>query len=361
MRRRILVLMFICLVPFRFSHAQEAMRELKKPEPPHPIDPSPNRPRTAAEDEKLKCMFQLCTLTKPHGTGVDRSLHLFDDKRWSLAPEVLTPGLKDGKIDLHAEPGFRPLASSHFYTARDAEKARLGRLNRENPGMQRVKVELQLGDFAHRYVVYSGELGPDIYSGNDVAALIRTLHSQVELESSPIVMEFEGFTEKEERAFTTEFSVQHQLIDRRGHFNFWVHPSFADKEVLSDYRSTAIVLERVVVKRELRTGEREPRWGSLMQFAARAGDLFGMRKLWVQVWFDRRSLNEEFLTACLWPWLPNPRMAGESAEQMVERSRKQLKANHPDLSDREMEVAIRSEFSNTGLGELFIRKEPAGE
>jgi hypothetical protein len=363
MQRRVLVLVLVALASSTFSLAQGEMeRRIETPKEfernhylkqldPKQLEDFERAFRGDRKTPETDVETKGNTLHPPVPTK-DRIISLDPPGKIRHTSDAAPP--KDGIISpvdrTDAIRRFRLSLAWDFSAARFTEKNLLSRLNRENPDIQRVKIECQPEDFVHRYVVYNGEPGPVIYEGNHVGELIGRLHDRLDRDGRAIVMEIKGFTEKEERAFTTEFSVQHALI---GDGSFWT-PSTAGKDVPEDYRSPAIKLERVIVTKDVSGGEHKGWWGNVMEFS------LGIRELWVRVWFDKRSLNEEFLGTYLERLLPNRGLVGGSAEQLVERSRKQLKANHPELRDRQMRIDIRNEFGNTGLGELLIQSGPTG-
>jgi hypothetical protein len=382
MRRRVLLLILTCLASSTFSLAQidivrpmeaERMREERAR-----IDLGV--PRRGTEiPESVECAFAPggCSLKKPGGSLVHKPNNLFDvesihgldggamkqsEAKQSeairrLRQEILgTPiGSQEEKISLDGAAGTSRLswrASERssiniFNIFREAEKERLRQLNRENGNTETVKIEYHPEDFAQRFVVYNGGPG-NIYEGPDVGKLIERLNGRLDQGGSPIVMEFVGFNDKEERAFVTEWSVQHKLV---GHGSSWTPLTAASGDLVGDYQRTGIRLERIIL-----TKEGGGWWSNMMQFAV------GTRELWVRVWLNNRSLHSGFLGAYLERLLMNGGRLDGSAEQLVKRSKKQLLANHGELNSKQMYIDMRYEIGGTGLGELLIQERgPAGE
>jgi hypothetical protein len=214
-------------------------------------------------------------------------------------------------------------------------------------------MEYQPDVLAQRYVVYDGEPG-NIYAGNDLSQAIQRLNEQLDQGKSSVVMEFAGFSYKEGRAFKTELSVQQELISNG---SAWIPLAAASQDLLERYRHPGMTLETMILTKG-DTGERNNGRRAMLELSD------GKRNLWVQMRFAHRFLADKFmgtfLGTFLEQFLPGQAKSTWSVSQALQRTRRQLKANHPELSDRQIDMDLRNEIGNTGLGELLIPRSTAG-
>jgi hypothetical protein len=343
--------MLVLLPSFTFSLPQEVFEghEWNKPKPEP--KPQPEIPGYGGDslDPKVTCAFtpgcvpkesSSTTWLHPHDgfSKADGAIHL------QIPPEHLSKNQQGtGKIHLADTLGTHKI--DWLYLDRSEADDRLRRLNRENPSVQVVRIQLRPEYFLGRYVVYNGEPG-NVYEGNDPGELIQRLNQQLDRGKRSIVMELDGFREKDTRAFTTELSVQQELVDPMG---AWVPLSHSTPELLNRYRQPGMKLERITVAKETE-GEHKG-W-----FRVAMDSAFGLsaRGLGVQLWFRIREQAQDLVRACLEQLTGNHGRPDLSAAQLVERTKKQLQTNHPELSNRQIDTELRDEIRHTSLGALLI-------
>jgi hypothetical protein len=358
MRRFVLVLMLVLLPSFTFSLPQEVFEghEWNKPKPepkPHPEIPGHGGDSL---DPKVKCAFTPGCVPKSKEPGSKTWLH--PDDGFSKADGTIHLQIPTGHLSknqqgtgkIHAVDPAGTHGIGWLYLERSVADDRLRRLNRENPSVQVVRIQLRPEYFLGRYVVYNGEPAR-VYEGNDPGELIQRLNQQLDRGKSSIVMELDGFTEKDTWAFTTELSVQQELVDPMG---AWTPLSHSTQELLNRYRQPGMKLERITVAKETE-GEHNGWFRVAMEFA------FGLsaRGLGVQFWFRIREQAQDLVRACLEQLTGNHGRPDLSAAQLVERSKRQLQANHPELSGRQIDTELRDEIRHTRLGELLISRGAA--
>jgi hypothetical protein len=204
-----------------------------------------------------------------------------------------------------------------------------------------------------RYVVYDGKPGP-IYAGNDLGQLILRLNEQLEQGKSSIVMEFAGVSGKEGRAIKTELSVQQELIRAS---SAWIPLTLASQKLLERYQQPGMVLETMILTKENTPGDRERGRRAIVELSD------GKRDLWVQMRFAHRILADKFmgifLGTFLEQFLPQQAKSSWSVSNALKLTRRQLKANHPELSHQQIGIDLRYEIANTSLGEIFIARATA--
>jgi len=298
MRRFVLVVMLVLLPSFTFSLPQEVFEghEWNKPEPepkPHPEIPGHGGDSL---DPKVKCAFTPGVRAQVQGVKVDdmaSPARRIPEGGWrdtsSNPPEHPSKNQQGtGKIHLTDTPGTHKI--DWLYLDRSEADDRLRRLNHENPSVQVVCIQLRPEYFIGRYVVYNGEPG-NVYEDNDPGELIQRLNQQLDQGKSSVVMELDGFTEKDKRAFTTELSVQQELVDPMG---AWTPLSHSTQELLNRYRQPGMKLERITVAKETE-GQHRGWFRVAMEFA------FGLsaRGLGVQFWFRIREQAQDLARACL--------------------------------------------------------------
>ena len=297
--------------------------------------------------EAVRCAFGMCKATplRPYRPGR------------LVPPENIWDTPSRGKnrlIDLPEDSPFRRRLTSSLSQSLHLDNeiiaamvrrvmvdADLQTLNRDHPEIRSLRIEYDpVGP--NRYRVYDGQLLP-VYEAKDVGEIVARACDELDQGKSSVVIGFEGFSEKDKRAFATEFSVQSEL--HSGKAEAWSPTVTTDRDLLALYRAEGMKLEGVIVDKPM------PQW-----WRVRSRFTNGVRNLWVQTWLTGSQYMKEF-TAFL--FRSESTNSSQSAEQAVERSRRQLLTNHPELSERQIFLGIRQEIRQSHLGEVLRRKREA--
>jgi len=346
-----------------FSFPQEVridprteVRPEPRPDPSHPSGATELDPAKRQEEiERVQCEFMGCPKSpdsnRSHSiSGVlDRNSLSNFQVRHPLDPIQIngdkTPQPKPPNfLQFHKGwPRISDLDSKSVLSIVDRAAADfdLEKLNREHPTIRSVRIEYQPENLA-RYSVYDGQSPP--YAGNDLGEIVERLNDQLDQGKSAIAIGFAGFTEKQARAFTTDLSVQQELLHGS---RAWLPLASAGAELLGLYRGTGMNLECMILTQVKDEREHLTWWRARMRFTD------GNRSFWVQAWLRTRRLFSEFVSTFSKVY-SSPTESHWSAEQAVEHTKRQLMSNHPELSEQQIYLEIRKEIRQTQIGELLI-------
>ena len=364
MRRLVFVLVLAFLASPSLSLAQLGeVRIEPRPEPGPEPWPDPSHPSGATEldptkrreeIERVQCAFMSCSKSPDSKTshsisGLDRNSFSNFQVRRPIEPIQLdgdkTPQQKPPNfLQFHKGwPRVSDLDSERISSIFDraAANVNLEKLNREHPEIRSVRIEYQ-PENGSRYWVYDGYSSP--YAGNDLGEIVERLNDQLDQGKSAIVIGFAGFTAKQARSFTTDLSVQQEL--HKGSRE-WLPLSGAGEELLGLYQGAGMNLEGMILTEVKDKNQHLTWWRARMRFTD------GKRGLWVETWLRTRRLFSEFL-GTFSKLYSSPTESSWSAAEAVERTKRQIMRNHPELSEQQVFIEIRKEIRQTQIGELLI-------
>ena len=262
----------------------------------------------------------------------------YERRRQAMRDFVFHPSTpKKSTPRLEPEPGFRkeiPPGSVHL---RGSE---LISLNAAHPEARWLTIEYQPGT-SDRFTLRD-ERGLAAASGNDPGDMVGHAIEKIGKTRAGVVIGFKGFTEKEIHAFSAELNVKQELRDGS---TAWRPILNADGNLRGLYQERGMKIDGVILD--------QPRQG---WWRARARFSNANRTLWVRTALASAGHLKEYVASLL---RSNSSGINQSAQEMVEKSKRQLMGNHPELTEKQIYMSIREEIRQSHLGEMASRRQEA--
>jgi hypothetical protein len=236
-----------------------------------------------------------------------------------------------------------PLSGNAFEPAKTFGKVHLNNpelkhLNAEHPEAAWLTIEYRPGSL-DRFYIWDESGMPTL--GNDASDVIGQAIDKVGKAGARVVIGFKGFQQKEIDAFSAELNVKQELQDGS---TPWRPILNTDGSLRGLYQERGTKVDGVIL-------DQTSGW-----WRARARFSNSDRKLWVQTLLANAQYLKEYVASLL---LSNSNDRSQSAQEMVEKSKRQLMVNNPGLTEKQIYMNIREEIEQSHLGEMPRRREEA--
>lgn len=290
------------------------------------------RPSTSALKDKNSfgpppALFTLGVPHLPGETESDYKLRVYElyhaKRALDSHPSTSTPSI--------------PLWRSHLEF--DLFNNELVKLNAEHPEAVWWTIEYQ-PDSKARFTLRD-ETGVATLLGNDPGEMVGSAIEKTGLGRAGVAIGFRGFTPKEFQAFEAELKVKQALRNGPTWRPLWN----LDGYLWGLYQERGMKVDGVILDQSL-----DGWWRARTKFSN------ANRSLWVQTWLSSKQYLKEFVTSLLSLGSGN---SNQSAQDMVEKSKRQLMRNHPELTEKQFYMNIREEIEQFHLGEVARRAREA--